>query len=98
MDDDHSDYQRQRATFMAVSFTIIALFVIVVLFIFLTGGFLLYLLAAVLGLSLLGGLHYILWGRAYSESVAWEREEMEAQEQADEDDSNLPDPERPRHY
>ena len=59
--------------------------------IFMTGGFLLYVIAVVGVGALVAGLHYLMWGRAYTEETAGLREEMEAQEELDET-------RRPRHF
>ncbi len=45
-----------------------------------SGGFFSYVLAAVVILAVVGYLHYLVWGRAFSRQVAQERAELEAQE------------------
>jgi hypothetical protein len=52
----------------------------------LTGGFFFYVGLAVGGLVLLGLFHYAVWGKAMSEQVAGEREEMELLERAEEEE------------
>ena len=45
------------------------------LLIYLTGGFFGYLLGVVAGLALLGLIHWLIWGRSFTEEVEGEREE-----------------------
>jgi hypothetical protein len=55
--------------------TVLGLAFFVVFLIFISGGFFMYVVAAVGGLLLLCGFHYVLWGRALTHAVAGEREE-----------------------
>jgi len=99
MDDEPDTYRRRRETFLTVFFAAFALFGLLIVFTILTGGFLLYILLVVAAAGLLGGLHYLLWGRAYTEQTAGQREEMEAADRAAEDEDGLTDEtRRPRHY
>lgn len=90
MDDDDL-YQRRRETLLVVFLGGATVIGLLVFFTILTGGFLLYILLVMAVAGMVGGLHYLLWGRAYTEETAGQREEMEAQEQLDET-------RRPRHY
>jgi hypothetical protein len=97
-DDDYTTYQRRRQTFLTVLLAGIVLFGLCFVFTILTGGFLIYILAVVAVAGLVGGLHYLLWGRAMTEETAGEREELETQDRAAEDDGWLDETRRPRHY
>jgi Flp pilus assembly protein TadB len=97
--DDPDLYQRRRQTFLAVFLAALTLFGLLIVFTILTGGFLLYVLLVLAVAGGIGGMHYLLWGRAYTERTAGEREELEAQERAaDDDDGWLDETRRPRHY
>jgi hypothetical protein len=97
--DDHDLYQRNRQTFLTVFLGTIVLFGLLLVFTILTGGFLLYVLAVVGAAGLFAAMHYFLWGRALTEATAGEREEMEAQDRAaQQDDGWLDETRRPRHY
>jgi hypothetical protein len=96
MDDD--TYQRRREMFLTVALAAIALTGLLVVFTILTGGFLLYILAVVAVAAGIGAMHYLLWGRAYTQQTAGEREEMEQEDRAAEGDEWLDETRRPRHY
>jgi hypothetical protein len=97
--DDPDLYQRRRQTFLTFFLAGLTLFGLLFVFTILTGGFLLYILLVVAVAGLVGALHYFLWGRAFTEQTAGEREELEAQERAEEDDGGwLDETRRPRHY
>jgi threonine/homoserine/homoserine lactone efflux protein len=97
--DEHDTYRRRRETFLSVFLAAVVLIGLLFVFTILTGGFLIYVLAAVLGLVVVGGMHYLLWGQAYTERTAGEREELEAQERAAADEEGFFDEtRRPRHY
>ncbi|MER3417321.1 MAG: hypothetical protein C4297_14095 [Gemmataceae bacterium] len=52
--------------------------------VFVTGGFFLWVLLVALALSLVGLVHYVLWGRSFEREIAQEREALlksEGQEQ-----------------
>jgi Ca2+/Na+ antiporter len=44
-----------------------------------------YVIATVIGITLLGYLHYVLWGYSFSQQVAGEREEEEFRERMDQE-------------
>jgi hypothetical protein len=98
--DDHDLYQRRRQTFLTFGLAAFTLLGLLVVFTILTGGFLLYVLLVVAVAAAIGGMHYLLWGRSFTEQTAGEREELEAQERAEEDDDGgwLDETRRPRHY
>src|SRR5205807_2481 len=96
--DEFENYRRRRETFLTVFLGGIFLVGLLAVFTILTGGFLLYVLLVVAAAGLVGGLHYLLWGRARVERTAGEREELEAQERAAQGDEWLDETRRPRHY
>lgn len=53
----------------------------------LCGGVVIYFVAVVAGLAVLGYIHYLLWGQALTEEVAGAREEEEDRRRAEEDDA-----------
>jgi fatty acid desaturase len=98
MDDDEL-YRRRRETLLVVSFAGIAVFGLLFVFTILTGGFLLYLILVVAVVAMIGGFHYLLWGRALTEQTAGDREEMEAEEEgAAREEGFFDETRRPRHY
>ena len=96
--DDENLYQRRRETFLAVLMAVVVLFGLLVVFTILTGGFLLYILLVVGVAGVFAAMHYFLWGRAFTEATAGEREEMEAQDRAAEEEGWTDETRRPRHY
>jgi hypothetical protein len=99
MDDEHDRYQGRRQTFLALFLGGIALIGLLFVFTIVTGGFLLYVLAVVAIGGVIGGMHYLLWGRSFTEETAGEREEMEASDRAtDDEDGYYDETRRPRHY
>jgi hypothetical protein len=95
--DDH-DYQRRRQTLLTVFLAGFLLIGLLVVFTILTGGFLLYVLLVLAVGGGIAALHYFLWGRAYLEKTAGEREELEAQDRAGDEGEWLDETRRPRHY
>ncbi len=71
----------------------VAAVIIVLVLIFLTGGFLVYCVLAIAGFALVASMHYLLWGRALEEEVAPEREEerLRRRAQQPEDDWEVPE-------
>jgi threonine/homoserine/homoserine lactone efflux protein len=96
MDDFPSSYNRRRATFLAVFFGSFTVFGVLVVLSILTIGFFIYVLIIAGVIAAFAGLHYLIWGWWMSDLVAGEREEMEAQEEAE--DEMLDETRRPRHY
>jgi hypothetical protein len=64
-----------RGPFLGMMLSILALAFFVVFLVLISGGFFMYVVAAVGALVLLCGFHYVLWGRALTHAVAGEREE-----------------------
>jgi hypothetical protein len=82
--------QPSRGPLLGLFLTILALMFFVLVLIFISGGFFLYVVAACLGLVAWCGFHYVLWGRAMSHSVAGEREEELLRQRAAEDWDEVP--------
>lgn len=55
-------------------------------------GVFFYVLAAVFGMTAVGFLHYVLWGYAFSQEVAGEREEEELRRRLEAEEHAPPDP------
>jgi hypothetical protein len=77
---DENPHRGRREVFLALLLVMFfgggcVLFLTVV-----TGGFFLYVLAAVAGMGVFGYVHYLLWGHSMTREVAGEREEEEARE------------------
>lgn len=70
--------QEARATFLSGLLSLIALSGALFFMFVICGGVAVYAMAVVLGLTVLGYAHYLLWGRGLSEEVAGEREDDEA--------------------
>lgn len=51
--------------------------------ILITGGFFFYLVQVLAVMAVLGGLHYFLWGKMFSDEVAGEREEEQLRQRAE---------------
>jgi len=74
--------QQQRHALLSVFLTMLALGFFLFLLIFISGGFFLYVLLLGGVILFMAMLHYALWGRAFSESVAGEREEEQLRQRA----------------
>ena len=61
----------------------------------LTGGLFLWLLIGAGGIAILGTFHYLLWGRAFSQETAGEREEEELRAENEDWSSGEADERRP---
>jgi hypothetical protein len=99
--DEHDTYRRRRETFLTVFLAAAGLIGLLFVFTILTSGLLLYFFLVVAVAGLVAGFHYLLWGWAYTQQTAGEREEMEAEERAAADDDDggfLDETRRPRHY
>src|SRR5579872_684166 len=87
--------QQQRHAFLSVLFTVLALGFFVFVLIFISGGFFLWVILLAGSILGVGLLHYLLWGRAFSASVAGEREEEQLRQRAaaleEDDDWRPPD-------
>src|SRR5262249_22814921 len=71
----------------------VAAAIVVLVLIFLTGGFLVYCVLAIAGFALVATVHYLLWAKALEESVAGEREEERLRRRAEarDDDWDVPE-------
>lgn len=75
MDQDPSS---QRQVFLAIFLTGLAAGGFGVLLVIISGGLLLYALAVVAGIIVLGYVNYLLWGRSMSREVTEEQQHEEA--------------------
>ena len=64
-----------RSTFLSFVLATLGLLFFGLVLLLLTGGFFSCVLGTILAMILLGGFHWLLWGRAFSNQVAGEREE-----------------------
>jgi hypothetical protein len=87
--------QQHRHGMLSVFLTLFSLVFFLIVLILVSGGFFLYVVlfaGAILAVAL---MHYVLWGKAFSESVAGEREEEQLRQRAaapaEEDDWHAPD-------
>ncbi len=90
MDSNGAPPRRGRETYIAV---LICLLIGIPLFVFLnviTFGLMVLLLVVAGGLSAIGAMHYLLWGRSFTRSTAWEREEQEMRDLADAENEEWP--------
>jgi len=83
---DDESYQQRRLTCLPVMLSVMFGSFFILLMILITGGWFIYLLATVAGISLFGMFHWVVWGRALSQSLAGEIEE-ERRRQQDEADN-----------
>lgn len=82
MSHNYSSEQQHRHVLLSVFLTILALMFSLVFLIFISGGFFLYVVLFCGGIVMVGLFHYVLWGRAFSEEVAGEREEERLRQRA----------------
>jgi hypothetical protein len=92
MDFDPPPQPHRHETFLTIFLTGIAALGFLTFLIVISGGFFFYVLAAMAGIGVFALLHYLLWGYSFSEEVAGEREEEEARERAEADDSYFDEP------
>lgn len=64
-----------RATFLAVMLTLITLAISFTCMVIFLGPFALYFILVVVALAGLGSIHYVLWGRSFSEELHDQMEE-----------------------
>jgi hypothetical protein len=77
MPPDEDNWRSRRGDFLTFLFIVTAIVGPLVFLFMVCGGFSIYVAAVPGGILLLGCLHYLLWGRLFSRSVAGEREEDE---------------------
>ncbi len=73
---------RTRASALGMMLTVMAVGFFVLVLILISGGFFLYMVQITAGIFLLALFHYVVWGRAMSQSVAGEREEERLRQRA----------------
>ena len=86
--------QQQRHAILSVFLTLLALGFFLFVLVFISGGFFLYVMLFGGIIFFVAMLHYLLWGRAFSASVAGEREEEQLRHAAaiePDDDWHPPD-------
>ncbi len=83
-------YQQRRENFLTIFLTVLAGAGILFFLIFVTGGFFIYVMLGLVVITIFGFLHYLLWGRLFSQQVAGEREEEEARARAEAEEESLP--------
>jgi hypothetical protein len=98
MDDQENESPEHRGTMLTIGLTALFGGGFFLFLIFITGGFFIWVAVAVLAIIALGSLHYLVWGRAMTESTADEREEEELREQAETADWPLPESRRRRRF
>jgi hypothetical protein len=89
MDYDREQTSTQRHYFLSTLLALLAASGIFVFLVAVTGGFFLYVLAAVVAMAAFGYLHYLLWGRSMTHQV-----EAEERGRAKADDWEQADPSR----
>ncbi len=82
MDHKYSPQQQQRHALLTVFLTVLTLIFLGFVLIVLSNGIILSVLLLGGGMFLFGLFHYVLWGRAFSEQVAGEREEEQLRQRA----------------
>jgi fatty acid desaturase len=85
MDHNYSQDQQQRHALLAVFLTVLGVLFFGVVLVLLSGGFFMYVVLLPAAIFLMGLLHYVLWGRAFTEEVAGEREEEQLRQRAQAD-------------
>ena len=88
---DHEPRPPRRQTFLTVFLALLLGAFALLVLILVSGGFFLYVIYLALAVAGLALIHYVLWGRAMSRSVAGEREEEQLRQRAAADDWPLPD-------
>jgi hypothetical protein len=87
--------QQHRHAFLSVMLTVLALGFFLLVLILISGGFFLWVVLFGGGILMLGLFHYVLWGRAFSQATAGEREEEQLRQRAaaieEDDDWHKPD-------
>src|SRR5207302_6285982 len=74
---DEPDTHASRDTFLAIMLCLLVGIPLFVFFNVITFGLFLFMLGGAVGVGVLAGFHYLLWGRSFNASVAGEREEEE---------------------
>jgi hypothetical protein len=82
---EHDSSRRRHETFLAIILTLFMGGGFLLFLIFVSGGFFFYVLLISGAVGLFGCLHYLLWGRSFSQAAQGEREEAELREQMEQD-------------
>lgn len=82
MDHNYSQRQQQRHALLTVFLTVLASIFFGLVLIVISNGLILSVALLGGGMFLLGVFHYVLWGRAFSEQTAGEREEEQLRQRA----------------
>jgi fatty acid desaturase len=82
MTHNYSSEQQHRHAFLSIFLTVLALGAALLILILISGGFFLWVVLFGGGIVMLGMLHYLLWGRAFSNETAGEREEEQLRQRA----------------
>lgn len=82
MDHNYSPEQQQRHAMLTVFLTVLALIFFGLVLIVISNGLIFAVALLGGGMFLLGVFHYVLWGRAFSEQTAGEREEEQLRQRA----------------
>jgi hypothetical protein len=98
MEPDPDAPRRRRETLL--TFLLAAVFAAGILFflVLVSGGFFVFVMAVVFAITLVGLLHYALWGHALTQEVAGEREEAEERARWEADEEQGPFWDRPPRY
>ncbi len=75
--DSNGAPNRSRETYVAILLCLLIGIPLVVFLNVITFGLVVLLLMVAGGIAVMGALHYFLWGRSFTRSTAWEREEQE---------------------
>jgi fatty acid desaturase len=82
MDHNYTPEQQQRHALLTVFLTVLALLFFGLVLIVISNGLIFAVVLLGGGMLLLGMFHYVLWGRAFSEATAGEREEEQLRQRA----------------
>ncbi len=81
---------RNRGSHLGMMLTVLALGFFVLVLIFISGGFFLYVVQITAGIFVVSLFHWAVWGRALSQAVAGEREEEQLRRRAAEEEEDWP--------
>lgn len=82
MDHKYSPQQQQRHAMLTVFLTVLALLFFGLVLIVISNGLIFAVVLLGGGIFFLGMINYVLWGRAFSEATAGEREEEQLRQRA----------------
>jgi hypothetical protein len=87
MDIDHKPPNKNRETLLTIALVLVLGGAMVFFLNLISLGIFFHVIVAVLAITMVGFLHYALWGYAMSQEVAGEREEMELRERMEAEDA-----------